>query len=165
MRTPELDRIMVFITSWGNAGFLWIVIGFLLLLIKQYQKCGFTLLCAYKLSTYLGETVIKPLIGRVRPCNRFPDIPLLIHAPHSPSFPSGHTMVGFSCATVIFYFDRRLGILSYIIAFSIAFSRLYLFVHYPTDVLGGIYYGVLCAWLLLLGMRTIYRCLRSGKII
>ncbi len=157
MKCPALDRFMLFITSLGDKALFWIAIGFLFLFIKRYRKCGFTLLCTVWFSSWLGDEILKPLIGRVRPCNRFPDISLLLHAPHSPSFPSGHTMVAFACATILYYFDRRLGSLGFILASLIAFSRLYLFVHYPTDILGGIFYGVLCARILLLTLRSIYR--------
>ena len=156
IKCPALDRVMVYITSLGNAGFIWITIGILLLLIKYYQKCGITMLCGLKTANYLCSEVLKPFIGRVRPCNKFTEIPLLIHAPHSPSFPSGHTMAGFACATVLFYFDKQLGIAGYILASLIAFSRMYLFVHYPTDILGGILYGTVVSLILIFFMRSIY---------
>lgn len=156
IKCPALDRVMVFITSLGDAGFIWITLGILFLLIKQYQKCGITLLCVLKVANYLCSKVLKPFVGRVRPCNKFPQIPLLIPALHSPSFPSGHTMSSFACATVLYYFDKRIGIAGYILASLIAFSRLYLFVHYPTDVLGGILYGISVAIIMIYCMKAIY---------
>lgn len=160
IKCPALDRVMVFITALGNAGLFWIAAAFLFMLVKRYQKCGFMMLCTIKLAKYIGDELIKPFVGRVRPCNKFTEVPLLIHAPHSPSFPSGHTMVGFACATVIFYFDKRLGTVGFVVAALIAFSRLYLFVHYPSDVLGGILYGVLCSVVLVNVMRAIYHKLK-----
>lgn len=143
LRNPVIDRIMVFITTLGNAGFLWILIAFLFLTQKRYQKAGIPLFCAISLAMILGDNILKPLVGRVRPCNLFPEISMIIQCPQSPSFPSGHTMVGFASATVIYYYFRRFGWIAYGIASLIAFSRLYLFVHYPSDVLGGIALGIL----------------------
>lgn len=149
IKSPALDRIMVYITSLGNAGLFWITITFLLLFMKRYQKCGISLTLTIPISQLLGEKVLKPFIGRLRPFSKFPDVALLIHAPHSLSFPSGHTMVGFACATVLYYYDRRLGAAGFVIASLIAFSRLYLFVHYPSDVLGGILFGTFTSLILL----------------
>jgi undecaprenyl-diphosphatase len=157
MKSPALDQAMVFITSLGNAGLLWITIAFIILFNKKYQKCGIGMFLAIFLSNYLGENILKPFFGRVRPCNIFMEIPLLIEAPHSPSFPSGHTMVGFASATILFYFNRKLGLAGYCIAAMIGFSRLYLFVHYPTDILGGIIFGVLCAFLVLYGLKDSFQ--------
>lgn len=162
MKSPTLDQVMVFITSLGNAGLIWITIAFVLLLMKRYQKCGVCLLCAIALATHLGEDFLKPIFGRVRPCNVFPDVVLLIHRPHTPSFPSGHTMVGFASATVLYYYNRRLGIIAYLLAAAIAFSRLYLFVHYPTDILGGIFFGVVSSSVIILVLNKLYKNLEKN---
>ncbi len=164
IKCPVLDRVMVFITSLGNAGHIWIVVGIVLLLIKRYRKCGITLLCVLEVANYLCSDVLKPFVGRVRPCNKFPQVPLLIPALHSPSFPSGHTMSGFACATVLYYFDKQLGIAGYILASLIAFSRLYLFVHYPTDILGGILYGISVPILLIYCLKAIYLHIIKGLL-
>ena len=153
MKSPALDQAMVFITSLGNAGYLWIILAFLFLFHKNYQRCGIYLTLSLFFTTYLCENLLKPMFGRIRPCHLYPNISMVIARPHSPSFPSGHTMVGFAAATVIFYFHRKLGIAAYVIAFFIAFSRLYLFVHYPTDILGGIVFGLLTSCLLIRGLN------------
>lgn len=157
IKNPALDQVMVFITSLGNAGLIWISIAFLFLLYKQFQKCGVSLLCTITLANHLGEDILKPFFHRVRPCHVFTEVILLIHGPHTPSFPSGHTMVGFASAAVIFYYNRTLGTVAYLLAATIAFSRLYLFVHYPTDVLGGIFFGVLTAAFVIFCMNKLYR--------
>lgn len=162
LKSPTIDWAMVLITSLGNAGLFWIAAAFLLMLIKRYQKCGFAVICTLSLSRFLGDDVLKPLIGRVRPCYKFPEIALLIPAPHAPSFPSGHTMVSFACATVIYYYNKRLGMVSFVIAALIAFSRLYLFVHYPSDVLGGMIFGILTSVILLLSLNLIYSKLEKS---
>jgi undecaprenyl-diphosphatase len=109
MKSPALDRVMVFFTMLGNAGLIWITIAVLLLLQKQYRKCGIYLIFALYLSMLLGDELLKPVFHRIRPCNLYPQIPLLIHRPLTYSFPSGHTMVGFAAATILFYFDRYIG--------------------------------------------------------
>ena len=150
LRNPVIDRVMVFISSLGDAGFLWIAIAFLLLLHKRYRKCGIVLILALMVEQIICDDILKPLIGRVRPCNKFPDVAQLTHRMHSASFPSGHTMKGFTSATILFIHHRPLGIGAYAIATLIGLSRLYLFVHYPSDVLAGAAFGVIVA------LQTIY---------
>ncbi len=142
LRSPLLDRLMLFATSLGNSGLLWIILAFLLLFYKRTQECARTMLCSITFAMLLGDHILKPLIGRVRPCNQFPEISLLIPRITSPSFPSGHTMVGFAAAAVIYHYHHGLGLLAYVVAAIIGLSRIYLFVHYPSDVLGGLILGV-----------------------
>lgn len=149
MKNPVLDQVMIFITSLGNTGFLWITLSVLFLFHKRYREYGVYLLCIFFFTVILGDQLMKPFFGRIRPCVKFPSQELLIPLRLSPSFPSGHTMQGFACATVIHQSSRRFGIIAYIIASLIGFSRVYLFVHYPTDILGGILFGILLAKLLL----------------
>ena len=84
------------------------------------------------------------MVKRVRPCHKLDDEEQIIHKPKYYSFPSGHTLASFEAATVLMIRDRRLGIPALILSVIIAFSRLYLYVHYPTDVLGGALCGTLC---------------------
>ncbi|HBY72869.1 MAG TPA: phosphatase PAP2 family protein [Lachnospiraceae bacterium] len=158
-KTPALDHVMVFLTSLGNAGVLWICIAAILIFSKHRQKSGVILLSAIFAAMFLGDDILKPLIGRIRPCDKFPEVELLlgsIGSIHSPSFPSGHAMVGFASATVLFYYDRRFGIIAYLTASLIAFSRLYLFVHYPSDLLGGLILGVFTALLTIFLLNLVY---------
>lgn len=159
IKSPMLDRSMVFITSLGDAGLIWFAIALLLLLIKRYQKCGISLICAVSFAMLLGDRIIKPLVGRPRPFHRFPELMPLIPKPGSYSFPSGHTMTAFAAATVLYYYDRRLGMAGYILSFLIAFSRVYLMVHYPSDILGGILFGILTSAALIQGINKIYQTL------
>lgn len=157
LKSPALDKLMVLFTELGNGGLIWIGIAIALLLWKRSQKCGVCLTFALTLSNLFGDSLLKPFFHRIRPCNQFSDVVLLIHAPHSYSFPSGHTMVGFACATVIIYYHRKLGIAAFLLATMIAFSRMYLFVHYPTDILGGILLGVTGSCLLICVMNPLLR--------
>ncbi len=142
---PLLDSFMVTITSIGNAGCVWIVIGLILLFSTKYRKYGIMLLSALLLCFIVGNLGLKPLIARERPYNFNSAIKLLIDAPSDFSFPSGHTMTSFASASVLYYMDKKLGVVAYILASAIAFSRLYLYVHYPSDVLVGLITGILIA--------------------
>jgi undecaprenyl-diphosphatase len=103
---------------------------------------GIMLLGSLLLCFLLGNLLLKPLVGRIRPCDIHSSIPLLIARPTDYSFPSGHTMSSFAAANIIFHANVELGIAAYILALLIAFSRLYLYVHYPSDVLAGMILGL-----------------------
>ena len=137
LHSPILDRVMVAITSLGNAGWLFIVIGILLLCKKETRKSGLHVLIALLLSVIICNVFLKDLVARARPCWLMPEIELLIHLPTDYSFPSGHTSAAFAAAVTLYMRNKKFGILMLVLAIFIAFSRMYLFVHFPTDVLGG----------------------------
>lgn len=147
LRHPILDPIIVFITTLGNAGILWIGLTILLAVRKSTRKTAAALAVALGLCLLCGNLLLKPLIGRIRPFNVQNAITLLIAAPLDYSFPSGHTMSSFAAAMVLLLTDRRMGIPAMLLAGLIAFSRMYLYVHYPTDVLAGLLMGCLFGWL------------------
>ena len=91
----------------------------------------------------MGNLTIKPLVGRLRPFYIVHDIKLLIPEPYGYSFPSGHALSSFAASTVIFLNNKKLGLIALILAIMIAFSRLYLYVHYLSDVLVGALLGVM----------------------
>ena len=95
----------------------------------------------------IGKLTLKPLVARPRPYSYFPDMTLLVPALSDYSFPSGHSFASFAASTALFLHHRAPGIAAYALAVVIAFSRLYLYVHFPTDVLAGILLGILCGWL------------------
>ena len=160
LQQPWLSALLVFLTTLGDRGLVWIGLGVLMLCTKKYRPCGITLLCALFLGFLCGNVILKPLIARPRPFTTFTEIELLIHPPGGYSFPSGHTLSSFAAAGVICYYHRRLGIAAGILAALIAFSRLYLFVHYPTDVITGALIGVLCAICAIFLVR--FLCSRFG---
>ncbi|SFU70865.1 undecaprenyl-diphosphatase [Clostridium sp. DSM 8431] len=141
--SPLADSFMVAITSVGNVGALWIAITLIFLVSKKYRKYGLMLFASLVLCSIIGNLGIKPLVARPRPYNFDDSITLLIDKPRDFSFPSGHTMVSFASATIIYYMNRKLGVITYILAALIAFSRLYLYVHYFSDVLAGLIIGIL----------------------
>lgn len=145
IHTPWLDAVMVFFTKLGDDGILWIALGVIMLLFKKTRKCGVCVLLSMLLCMLLGKVVLKDLIGRARPFMADPSVVLKVTPPGSFSFPSGHTLDAFTSATAISLCFRKPGIAAYVVASLIAFSRMYLFLHYPTDILGGILLGVCVA--------------------
>lgn len=143
LHNPILDKIMITITSLGNAGLVWIGLAVFLIFIKKTRKCGILMLVSMLLGLILGNGILKNLIARDRPCWLDPNVPLLIPNPEDYSFPSGHTLASFEAAVMIFLHDKKWGAISFIFAGLIAFSRMYLFVHFPTDILGGMALGAI----------------------
>lgn len=153
LHNPVLDKIMLFVTSLGNEGLLWIGIAVVMLFFKKYRKCGISIGVALLLMEITGNLVLKELIMRDRPCWIDPTVELLLKAPSSYSFPSGHTFAGFAASVTIFLNHKKEGIAAIIVASLIAFSRMYLFVHFPTDILGGMVFGTGIAVLVYFGMK------------
>ena len=142
LRTEFLDAAMPFVTALGNAGLIWLIAGITLICIKKYRLTGFAVLTCLVLYALIGTFGLKPLIARLRPSDLNPDMVLLIPRPTDYSFPSGHTAASFAAATAMLWNHKRLGACAMLLAAAIAFSRLYLYVHYPTDILAGILLGI-----------------------
>ena len=140
-----LTSYMIGLSKMGNAGIIWIILGVALLLAKKYRWAGVTVILALAISLILGNGILKPLIARLRPCAAYPWVPMSFAAPlvTDYSFPSGHTFASFAAAVGIFCHSKRLGVFALLLATGIGFSRLYLFVHYPSDVLAGVMLGTL----------------------
>lgn len=148
-----LTPIMIFVTTIGEHGIGWIILSILLACFPKTRKCGFTMMAAMAVTFLLGNVILKNVIARPRPCAVDKSVTLLIPFPSEYSFPSGHSSNGFAAAVTIFAYYRRAGIAALIMAAMIAFSRMYLFVHYPTDILGGILLGTADALLVLYLIR------------
>lgn len=147
LHTPILDRLMCFITKLGNAGIIWILIAVSLLLISKTRKTGAVVMVALVIDAILCNGILKPWIARTRPCDVNPAIQLLISRPADFSFPSGHTAAAFTTVAALYFAkESRLWKSVLVLAILITFSRLYLYVHYPTDVLGGIVVGILAGY-------------------
>ncbi len=147
LRCAFLDFLMPWITLLGDAGIFWIACAIVLLLIPKYRKAGLSMGVALLLGVLLCNVTLKPLVGRIRPYDYQLEhfgktISLLIPAQHDFSFPSGHTIASFEAATALALRNRKLGIPALGLAVLIAFSRLYLYVHYPTDVLTSVVLGI-----------------------
>lgn len=144
-RTPLLDDIMIFITTLGNGGLIFIVMGIIFLLNKKERKIGLNILIALLLCGVFGNLIIKPIVQRIRPYN-IRSMELLIKTPSDYSFPSGHTYSAFATAMSVYFYNRRKSVGLFIYAILMAFSRMYLYVHYPTDILAGIVFGIFFAF-------------------
>lgn len=141
-----LDPIMIFFTTLGNNGIVWIAIALLCICFKKSRRCGILMILTMLFCLAIGNGLIKNLVGRPRPFQVLGDSSMLIIPPPAEfSFPSGHTMHGFTAAVMIFLHNRKAGAAAVLAAIVIAFSRMYLFVHFPTDILGGAVIGTLAA--------------------
>ena len=142
-RGSVLDAFFLGVTKIaGSYGQFWVVIALLLLIFKKTRRAGIALLIAYVGVFLLGQYGLKNLISRPRPCQIDTAFPLLVSRPSSSSFPSTHSAWAFGGATAIFLQHKKAGIAAYVAAVLIGFSRLYLFLHFPTDVLFGAAMGV-----------------------
>lgn len=137
-----IDKLMIAVTLSGELGIIWIIISFFLFSRTKYTKEAIMVLLAISLASILGEGIIKHIVKRNRPFIKNNIIKLMISQPGTYSFPSGHTASSFAAATVFIRTDMRLTYLIVVIAILISFSRLYLRVHYLSDVIGGIILGV-----------------------
>ena len=148
LRTPITDRIMCAVTSLGNVGMIWILLAVVLLVLPKTRKSGCIVMAALVLDMILCNGVLKHVFARVRPCEVNTTIQLLVPRPSDYSFPSGHTAASFAAVAALFFAgQKKLWKPALVLAVLIAFSRLYLYVHYPTDILGGIVVGVLCGYI------------------
>jgi len=147
MRTDLLDTILPMISSFGDKGIGWIVLSVILTCIPRYRKAGITMGLALIFCLLIGNMTLKPLIARPRPYTYFPEMTLLIAPLADFSFPSGHTFASFASATALFLYHKKAGIAAYILAAIIAFTRLYLYVHFPSDVIAGMLLGIFSGWL------------------
>lgn len=144
--TDFLDQVLPIISSFANGGIGWIVLSVILFCIPKYRKTGLTMALALVFCLIIGNLTLKPLIARLRPYSYFPEMTLLIPPLDDFSFPSGHTFASFASALSLFLNHRREGLLAFLLAITIAFSRLYLYVHFPSDVLAGIILGLASGW-------------------
>ncbi|MEW9670637.1 phosphatase PAP2 family protein [Ammoniphilus sp. 3BR4] len=134
------DWIMVGLSTAGNGGMLWIGAGFILLLNKSWRPAGWYLLLGIFIAG-IAQELLKNLFQVPRPVYADPSV-LLVEMPTSYSFPSGHTLVAFSSAGILYALMPRVGIFALLLACLIAISRVYLGVHFVSDVLGGIVFGL-----------------------
>ena len=143
-----LDKVMPVITLFGDGGVFWILVAVALLFFAKYRKTGFSMGMALILGLLVCNIILKPQVARIRPYNfqlqeYGREITLLVKGLNDYSFPSGHTIASFEACTVLMLHDKRLGIPATVLAILIAFSRLYLYVHYPTDVIFSMFAGIL----------------------
>ncbi len=165
-----LDALMVGITTLGNAGAIFIVLGLVLLFTKKYRKAGFSILLALIVMLVCNDVFLKEFFARPRPFNLFETNPekyafwgagyvypeLITSKPESFSFPSGHTASAFAAAVALLWHDRKLGIPVTVFAALMGFSRIYVGVRYCTDVIFGVLVGAICALVAVLIVKFLF---------
>ncbi len=171
-----LDVLMVGITTLGNAGAVFIVLGLVLLFTKKYRKAGFSVLVALLVMLLFNDVFLKDFFARPRPFNLFETNPekyafwnaeyvypaLISSKPDSFSFPSGHTASAFAAAFAFLWHNRKWGIPTTVFAALMGFSRIYIEVHYCTDVMFGVLAGVISALIALLIVRFLFPFVDKG---
>lgn len=161
IRTPMGDVVMPLITKLGNGGIVWVVLAAGLLACKRTRKSGVILAAALAADVIVCNGILKNAVQRIRPCDVNTSVDLLIHRPTDFSFPSGHTTESFAAVSALYFAgEKKLWKPALFLAVLIAFSRMYLYVHYPTDILGGMIVGIAMGYL---ASRVVYCLWRSGN--
>ena len=150
LKSAVMDTVMPIITVFGDAGIFWMVMAALLFIIPKTRKTGLGMAIAMMIGLIVCNITLKPLVARIRPYDlQLQELGITIQwlGDKMPdfSFPSGHTIASFEAAVVMLKNSKKLGIPAMILAVLISFSRLYLYVHYPTDVIASIILGTLFA--------------------
>lgn len=140
LRCGALDVLMPALSWTCNHGEIWIVLAAVLLAVKRYRRQGLAVGCALVTDLVLCNLILKPLVGRVRPFVVHP-VELLVPPPTDASFPSGHTAASFAAVFALKASGSPLWKPALAVAVAMAFSRLYLYVHWPSDVLFGALVG------------------------
>ena len=147
LQSGFMDTIMPIITKFGDAGLFWMVCAALLAIFPKTRRIGLGMAFAMAMGLLVCNLTLKPLVARIRPYDLQETlgvtINLLIEKQHDFSFPSGHTIASFEACTVMMLGNKKLGIPATLLAIAIAFSRLYLYVHYPTDVIASVILGTI----------------------
>ncbi|MDR0648956.1 MAG: phosphatase PAP2 family protein [Synergistaceae bacterium] len=142
LKTRRMDRLMLWATRMGDGGILWLLLSALLVCREKTRHAGLALLLCVTVCAAIGNLALKPFFKRTRPCNLNFSLPLLLKRPCDSSFPSCHTLTSFAAAVTLCQTGSFLGTASFFLASLISFSRMYLYVHYPSDVLIGAVLGV-----------------------
>lgn len=138
LRCSFLDAVMPIVSMLGNGGAVWLFFAAVMLLKKTYRRRGCVLLIGLAVGFIVGNLLLKPIVARPRPSWVNLQFSLLIDNPSDYSFPSGHTLSSFIAAVFISMDNRKLSCVVIPLACLMAFSRLYLYVHYPSDVLAAV---------------------------
>ena len=133
---PFLDTVMPYISSLARHGEFWILVAVILLCFKKTRKAGVAMGIAMACGFLIGNIGLKNIVARIRPYDMV-EVEVLVKHLSDFSFPSGHTLVSFNAAIALHHYHRKWGVAALALATVIALSRLYLFVHYPSDVLAG----------------------------
>ena len=163
LRGP-MDAVITFITHLADHGYLWIGVAILLLFFKQTRKGGVAALIALTCGLIITNLCIKNAVARIRPYETIEGLYSMIGVMKDWSFPSGHTTASFAAATALaMSLGKKFGIPALILAALIALSRLYVGVHYPSDVLAGAIIGTLCGIIGALCAKAIFNAIQKKR--
>lgn len=158
-----LDFVTVAMSYLGEAGIIFMVLAFALMLTKKYRKVGFAIIVALAVMVICNNVVLKTVFARPRPFNLEFDwwnaaykYPELVSRPDSFSFPSGHTSSAFAAAFAVLWYNRKFGIPLTLFACLMGFSRIYVGVHYCTDVIAGAVVGLVYAIIAVIIVNLLY---------
>lgn len=143
LRTDILDRVFPIITFLGDHGAVWILLAVILLFRRQTRRTAILILIAMAAAALIGTNMVKEFVARPRPCWLDDSVVMLIKVPQDYSFPSGHTMIGTVFCFLINRTNKVIGVFCVILMLLIAFSRMYLYVHFPSDILAGLVIGII----------------------
>ena len=147
LRNPVLTPILKVITTLGNGGAIWILLTLIVLMLPKTRKVGCMMAMALIGTLLINNILLKNLVARTRPYEVIEGLTYLVRQPSDYSFPSGHAGCSFAVACIMLRrLPRRYGIPAIILAIVISFSRLYVGVHYPSDVLFGVISGILISY-------------------
>ncbi len=154
--SPLLDGPMVAITLLATHAALWFILAFVMTCSRSWRSTGMAVIVSIALAYVVTDLLLKPLIDRPRPFEIL-DLSLIVDPPTTASFPSGHAASSFAAAVCILLRDRRAGIAAVTFACLVGLSRIYLGVHWPTDVIAGAVVGILCAFAATYLVKRLYR--------
>ena len=141
-RCPIMDRIICFFNLFGEYGAFWIALALLLLCFKKTRRIGASVALALMIGFAFGNGLLKHLIARPRPFTLNPAVSLAVSKLTDSSFPSGHALACFESAAAVFCFHKKWGAAALLLAAIVGFGRIYLYVHFPSDVLAGALLGI-----------------------
>ena len=160
LRFAALTPVMKCITSLGNAGIFWIILSLILLIPKRTRKAGLVSLISMAICFLIVHVGLKSAVARIRPYDAYPQLKRLIAPQKDFSFPSGHTVNAFASSLILVrMLPKKAGIPLVILAAVIAYSRLYVGVHYPSDVIAGFLIALIVSWI----VWTVYKYMERKR--
>lgn len=151
---PVVDKLMLWATRMGNGGVVWIAVGLIMMGMGRRLE-GLMTLLALTLTAFLINLVVKPMFTRKRPYEILETVRTMVNPPFGSSFPSGHAASSFAAASMLWFFNMPFRYFALALALLIAVSRVYLMVHFPSDVLVGVVSGIVISYLTyLLALRV-----------
>lgn len=145
-RCSFLDSFLKVVSFLSDGGWFWILLALIFLFFRPTRRYGLAMAISLLLSTFFTNLLLKPIVARPRPYE-LRDLVITLPLPGDASFPSGHTTVAFSGAFSLFWQNKKAGAPALVLALLTAFSRLYFYLHFPTDILGGFVVGLLSSLL------------------